>query len=90
LLVWPRRHDIGAIIETRRGDDVPGEMLKEVIIEFHQVGNAVKVTAVDPDTLVEVSIVGAPSAGEEILKRTAIRKLEYVLEKNRKGGAARR
>ncbi len=65
-------------------------MLKEVIIEFHQVGNAVKVTAVDPDTLVEVSIVGAPSAGEEILKRTAIRKLEYVLEKNRKGGAARR
>ncbi len=65
-------------------------MLKEVIIEFHQVGNAVKVTAVDPDTLVEVSIVGAPSAGEEILKRTAIRKLEYVLEKNRNGGAAGR
>ena len=65
-------------------------MLKEVIIEFHQVGNVVKVTAVDPDTLVEVSIVGAPSAGEEILKRTAIRKLGYVLEKNRKGGAARR
>jgi hypothetical protein len=65
-------------------------MLKEVIIEFHQVGNAVKVTAVDPDTLVEVSIVGAPGAGEETLKRVAIRKLEYVLEKNRKAGAARR
>ena len=65
-------------------------MLKEVIIEFHQVGNAVKVTACDPDTLLEVSIVGAPGAGQETLKRTAIRKLEYVLEKNRKGGAARR
>ena len=33
------------------------------IIEFHRVGNAVKVTAMDPATLTEVSIVGAPGAG---------------------------
>lgn len=65
-------------------------ILKEVIIEFQQVGHAVKVTAVDPESLVEVSIVGAPGAGEEALKRTAIRKLEYVLTKKRSGGAARR
>ena len=53
----------------------------EVIIEFHYVGNAVKVSAIDPVTLTEVSIVGSPEIGEEELKRTAIRKLEYVLAK---------
>ncbi len=58
----------------------------EVIIEMFQVGNAVKVTAVDPETLVEVSIVGSPSQGEELLKRTAINKLIYVLRKRREAG----
>jgi hypothetical protein len=53
----------------------------EVIIEFYYVGNAVKVSAIDPVTLTEVSIVGSPEIGEEELKRTAIRKLEYVLAK---------
>lgn len=54
---------------------------REVILEFHSVGNAVKVTAIDPETLVEVSIMGPLSAGEEALKRAALRKLEYVLAK---------
>ncbi len=58
----------------------------EVIIEIYQVGNAVKVTAVDPETLVEVSIVGSPSQGEEMLKRSAINKLIYVLRKRREAG----
>jgi hypothetical protein len=51
------------------------------IIEFHRVVNAVKVTAMDPATLTEVSIVGAPGAGETELTRLVIRKLEYVLAK---------
>jgi Domain of unknown function (DUF6898) len=54
---------------------------REVILEYQQVGNAVRVAAVDPDTLTEVSIVGSASVGLETLKRTAIRKLEYVLAK---------
>ncbi|WP_255448338.1 hypothetical protein [Telmatospirillum sp. J64-1] len=37
----------------------------------------------DPATLTEISIVGAPDAGEAMLKATARRKLEYVLEKKR-------
>ena len=53
----------------------------EVIIEIYQVGNAVKVTAVDTKTLVEVSIVGSPGQGEELLKRASINKLSYVLRK---------
>jgi phage head maturation protease len=51
------------------------------IIEFHRVGNAVKVTAMDPATLTEVSIVGAPSVGDSELTRLVVRKLEYMLAK---------
>ena len=54
-----------------------------VLLEIYQVDNAVKVTAVDSVTGVEMSIVGAPDAGEETLKRTAINKLNYVLSKGR-------
>lgn len=50
-----------------------------VIIEFRQVGAYVKVSAMDPDTLTEVSLVGDPLAGEHVLRRNAIRKLNYVL-----------
>ena len=63
-----------------------GESGGDVIIEMQQVGNAVKVTAVDPVSLVEVSIVGSPSQGEEILKRNAVNKLNYVLRKQREAG----
>ncbi len=52
---------------------------KEVIIEFHRVGAYVKVSAIDPDSLTEVSIVGDPQAGEAMLKRLAVQRLEYVL-----------
>jgi len=81
---------IGETVETLRGRGVPSGTLKEVILEFQRIGNSVKVMAVDPESQVEVSIVGPASAGEETLKRTAIRKLEYVLEKQKSGGAARR
>ncbi len=53
----------------------------EVLIEFQRLGNAVKVTAVDPVTLIEVSIMGPPACGQETLARGAVRKLEYVLAK---------
>jgi hypothetical protein len=51
------------------------------IIEFHRVGNAVKVSAMDPVSLTEVSIVGAPGVGETELTRLVVRKLEYMLAK---------
>jgi hypothetical protein len=65
---------------SRRGD---------VIIEFVQVGAYVKVSAVDPATFTEVSIVGDPRRGEEALKRAAIGKLDYVLERNLKTARGR-
>lgn len=60
------------------GPDDPG-----YIIEFHQVGNAVKVSALDPATLTEVSIVGAPTMTEAHLTRAVVRKLEFMLAKQR-------
>ena len=59
----------------------------EVIIEFYQVGAFVKVSAVDTATFIEVSIVGDPACSEEVLKRAVLQKLEYVLERRRKGAA---
>ena len=58
--------------------------LREALIEFHRVGAYVKVSAVDPDTLTEVAIVGDPAAGEAALKQLAVRKLAFVLERQRK------
>jgi hypothetical protein len=56
------------------------------IIEFTQVGGSVKVTAVDPRTMTEVSIVGGPQYSQEFLTRQAVKKLEYVLSKRAEKG----
>lgn len=55
-----------------------------IIIEFIQVGAYVKVSAVDPVSLVEVSIVGDPSASRNTLEQNAIKKLKFVLSKKKK------
>ena len=54
---------------------------REYLLEFQQVGRYVKVSAVDPVTNVEVSIVGDASATKAQLQRVAVGKLEYVLRK---------
>ena len=54
---------------------------REIIIEFHPIGNVVKVSAMDTTTLTEISIQGPASAGEVMLKKNAIKRLEYVLRK---------
>ena len=60
----------------------PGQ---EFLLEWFQVGNSVKVSAIDPETGTEISIVGDPAAGEEALKQAAVNKLLYVLRKQREG-----
>ena len=55
---------------------------EEFIVEFYQVGQAVKVTAMDTKTLTEVSIVGDPKYSRDHLTNLAIRKLKYVLSKS--------
>ncbi|MFN3701335.1 MAG: DUF6898 family protein [Alphaproteobacteria bacterium] len=62
---------------------MPKESLqgREIILEFHTIGQIVKVSAMDTKTLTEISIQGPTSAGEETLKRNALLRLEYVLKK---------
>ncbi len=57
-----------------------------VIFEFISVGAYVKVSAIDVATGIEASIVGNPMSGEVALRRTALRKLQYVVDKRKSGG----
>ena len=52
------------------------------IIEYIELGGSMKVTAFDPRSLREVSIIAPPSTSRAELARLAIRKLHYV-EKNK-------
>ena len=56
---------------------------RDIIFELVRVRHAIKVSAVDPATGTEVSIVGDPAVGESALKRLAMRKLEYVLARRK-------
>jgi hypothetical protein len=61
--------------------DTAAVMSRDVIFEFFRVGNSVKVSAVDTETLTEVSVVGPVTASEATLRNNALRKLEFVLAK---------
>jgi hypothetical protein len=53
------------------------------IVEFVSVGRSVKVTAFDPVTLTEASVIGATRVPRKQLAELAIRKLNYVLSKKK-------
>lgn len=61
-------------------------MPREVIFEFRRVGTVVKVSAVDTESMTEVSVMGPATADEASLRRTALRKLEFVLARRAKAG----
>jgi hypothetical protein len=62
-----------------------GEMAEHtVIFEFLTIGNSVKVTAFDTESLVEVSIVGPAGAPQAHLRAAAVSKLNYVLAQMKK------
>ncbi len=54
---------------------------REVIVEFQSIGAYVKVTAMDTESLTEISIQGPANAPEHVLKTNALKRLEYVLRK---------
>jgi hypothetical protein len=53
------------------------------IIEYHHVGNSIRVTAMDPLTLTEVVIVGSPKSTKKQLSDLAVKKLRYILAKDK-------
>ncbi len=58
----------------------------EVLFEFQRVGSYMKVIAIDPATGTEVSVAGPATGSTELLKRTALNKLQFVLNR---GAAAK-
>lgn len=52
------------------------------IVEYVVIGNSVKVTAFDPVTLREVSIIGARTTEKKQLAKLAIKKLIYMNKKD--------
>jgi len=59
---------------------------REVLFEYMPVGKSVKVSAIDPVTGIEVSIVGPVTASTLELKRIAMAKLNYVIGKKKEEG----
>jgi len=64
-------------------------ILNEVLFEMKQVGNYMRITAIDPVSGTEVISIGDPSVDTEMLKGMAARKLKYVIAKNRNGHNAK-
>jgi hypothetical protein len=54
---------------------------REVLLEFSTMGNYVKVSAIDVQSMVEISISGPANAGEAVLKKNALQRLTYILRK---------
>lgn len=52
-----------------------------VLFEFQRVGSYLRVTAIDANTGVEVTVAGPATGSQELLKRTAINKLRFVQNK---------
>ncbi len=64
--------------DRRRGRSI-GE--SEVLLEFVTQGRYVRVSAIDPVSGTEVTVVGSAKATEAFLTRTAVAKLRWVLDK---------
>jgi hypothetical protein len=64
--------------------------LREVLYEFRQVGKHLRIVAIDPDTGTEVTMIGDRKASMTELKRHAMRKLIYVMDKKGFTGRGRR
>ena len=58
-----------------------GSADSELLFEFRRFGASVKVSAIDPKSGREVSIVGPASIGEKALAEQAAKKLAYVLKR---------
>lgn len=53
----------------------------EYLIEYTTIGNAVKVTAIDPNTGMEVSTIAPSYMDRKLMAQAAIRKLHYKIRK---------
>jgi hypothetical protein len=57
----------------------------EIYVEFVVQGSVVKVTAIDPVSGTEASVMGPANAARAALSEAAVRKLVYVLNRKKPG-----
>lgn len=55
--------------------------MAEVLFEYVRNGNYVKVTAIEPETKIEASVVVPANLPQEQMQIQALNKLRYVLQK---------
>ncbi|ABC22630.1 DUF6898 family protein [Rhodospirillum rubrum] len=56
---------------------------KDVLFEIRQSGAMVRVSAIDAESGIEAVLVGPAAAGLHTLKTNALRKLAFVIERER-------
>jgi hypothetical protein len=64
--------------ENKQADKLDG---REVLLEYHRIGNVMRVSAMDVQSLTEVVVQCPATAGEAIFKKNALLRLSYVLKK---------
>jgi hypothetical protein len=62
---------------------MPGVPLGEVLFEFAQVGNSVRITAIHAATGTEATVQAPLSLSQSDMQNLALRKLIYLLEKKK-------
>lgn len=55
-----------------------------VIVEFVSIGRHLRVTAIHEYSGIEATIVGDPNMPQDYLKKQAVKKLQYVMEKKQR------
>ena len=60
---------------------MPSHALPEVIFEYLQVGNSMRVTAIDSATGMEIVFQAPINTNPSDLQKLALKKLEYVMKK---------
>jgi hypothetical protein len=68
---------------------MPGRLSKggrEILIEIVTIGAYAKVVAIDAETGTEISVTGPADADRNTLEAAAVRKLQYVLTKQKANG----
>ena len=55
--------------------------MEEILFEYVRQGSYVKVTAIEPKTMIEASVVVPANLTQEQMQIQALRRLKYVMEK---------
>ncbi|MBI1216397.1 MAG: hypothetical protein GC185_11355 [Alphaproteobacteria bacterium] len=64
--------------ENKHADKLAG---REVLLEYQRVGNIMRVSAMDVQSLTEIVVQCPAGAGDAVFRKNALLRLSYVLKK---------